>query len=100
MSQFYISQPIDLTLVCKINSSSLTWADMVSAVITYTKPDASTGTFTPGVLSVPSQTVSYAMSAAQNDQAGTWLLQVVATLTGAVVIPFSTIKLLILARYT
>ena len=99
MSKLYVSQPIDIVLVCKIVSGSLSWDDVVSAAILYTKPDASTGSFAATV-SIPSKTLTYAMSAAENDQDGTWILQAEVTFPAAVVIPSTAVKMLIWARYT
>lgn len=97
--KLYITQPIDITLVCKIVSGGLSLDDVVSAEIQYTKPDATTGTFT-GVWALAAKTVTYAMSAATNDQAGGWVLQAELTFPAAVVVPATAVKMLIHARYT
>lgn len=96
--KLYISQPVDITMVCKIVSGGLSLDDVVSAAITYTKPDATTGSFA-ATWTLASKTVTYALSAALNDQAGTWLLQAELTFPAAVVVPASSVKMLIYARY-
>ena len=97
MSKLYISQQIDLTIDCEL--TGLDFADAASAVINYTKPDTSTGTLTPGVLNTVAKTIGYQILAATNNQAGTWILQPVATI-GAVPIPGTSFDMVIHARYT
>ena len=97
MSKLYISQQIDLVIDCEI--VGLDFADAASAVVNYTKPDTSTGTFTPGVLNLTAKKIAYQIAAGSNDQAGTWILQPVVTI-GGVAIPGTAIEMEIHARYT
>ncbi len=95
--KYYISQQIDVVIDCTV--LGLDFADAVSAVINYTKPDGSTAQWTPAVINTIAKTLSYSITAGQNDQAGTWILQPVVTFPGSVAIPGTTIELVINARY-
>jgi len=97
--KLYVGQPVDITLVCKIVSGGLSLDDVVSVEIKFTKPDDSTGTWT-GAWTLTSKTVTYSMAAATNDQAGEWLLQGELTFPASVVVPATTVKMLISERYT
>jgi len=91
----YIGQPVDIKISCTMEGEPL--EGIVSAAVSYRKPDKTTGTWPATVLL---DVVRYEASAEDIDQAGTWLLQPLVTLQSGLTFPGTTVSMPVLKRFT
>ena len=96
MGKLYTAQPITIVLNVTLDDGDLSSA--TSAAIDYKAPDGTTGQWV-GVLDTVAGTVTYEASDSDIVQSGTWALQPIVTFSGGAVLPGTTVKMPITARF-